>query len=955
MAPAAHPHHWRIRSLFQAGIGRDIATIFLLLTLIGLAVMQAGKYAFDRQAELASQVDHAGRLRMLSQAIAYQAHQISSDRRAPRTKLNELVERFDDNVAALRKHFRVTGVLEGERRSPELSLAIVEREWLGYRAAALIVSNHPSESAETMSALGYIDQHAGLLLAKASENVQQLLDHNSLEEQRLRSLLPAVLLAGVLFSAGAYFYVRHRFLYPLRLIEDMSRQFALGNLEARIQFAPGGEMGQLIADLNSNADTYARTHHAIRDSELRNRTLWETSTDAILLIDRDCIIRFGNPMAHNTFGYQQDELIGQNLAMIQPERLREAHRRGFGRYLQSGQHRLNWQGVETWALHRDGHEFPVELSFTHIRLSSGDMFAGFFRDATQRRASMAALWVRERAMESAREGIIVTDATQSDSPIVYANPAVTKITGYSNQELLERRDTDLLRNVVDPVDAENLGEILHQHREQTLVLRCLRKDRSEFWNEISISPVHDAQGNLTHMIRVIRDVTERKRQELAMLHLAQHDELTGLPNQILIQDRLEQAVAAATRHQRALAVLFIDIDHFKVINDSLGHEIGDQLLRQIAARLTASMRDGDTAARVTGDEFLLLLGEIDQEEDAVPVASRVLAALALPFQIEGHELFVSASIGISVCPRDGTDGPALIRQADIAMYRAKEQGRNTYQLFTREMQSRVSQRLTLETKLRRALERDEFLLHFQPQLNLGNGALVGAEALIRWRHPELGMVSPAQFIPAAEDTGLIVPIGEWVIETACSSIRALRDGGSGVPRIAVNLSARQFHQPNLLKVIEHALRVNELASSCLEMEVTESMVMRDPAKTIDTLGRMRDMGLSISLDDFGTGYSSLNHLRRFPIDVLKVDQSFIRDVVTNADDAAIIAAIIALAHSLDLKVVAEGVETAEQLQYLLRQHCDCIQGYYFSKPLALPDFQAFLAASGPRDPSLAHY
>ncbi|MRR50743.1 MAG: EAL domain-containing protein [Rhodocyclaceae bacterium] len=579
----------------------------------------------------------------------------------------------------------------------------------------------------------------------------------------------------------------------------------------------------------------------------------------------------------------------------------------------------------------------------------GCVFA--LRHLTDHRAETEeALRVRDRAIESTRDGIIITDALDHEHRTLYVNPALERITGYPPAEVIGRNARFFLGDGRYQPEAETLRQMLRGGREGTVILRCQTRDGQPFWNELSVSPVRDEQGIVTHYISIFKDITERRRQEEEMLRNAHHDTLTGLANRVLLHDRLEQAITVAHRHQRQVGVLFVDLDHFKIINDTLGLAIGDAMLREVAARLLGSLRDGDTAARIGADEFVLLLNDMEQEDDIVMVAERVLQSMTRPHAIQGQELFVSASIGASIYPRDGDDGQELLKKADIAMVRAKEHGRNGFQVFTEEMQSRISQRLSLETHLRRALDRQEFLLHYQPQVCLETGAIVGAEALIRWQHPELGMVSPAEFIPLAEDTGLIVVIGEWVIEAACAQMKAWRDSGLADIGVSVNLSARQFRLRNLAETVERHLTHHGIPPHQLDMELTESMVMQDPEAAILTLRQFTSLGLRISLDDFGTGYSSLSHLKRFPINVLKVDQSFVREVTTDKDAAAIAASIIALGRSLDLKVIAEGVETREQLDYLKRHECDEIQGYYFSKPLPATDFAALLQSGRRLEP-----
>jgi len=579
-------------------------------------------------------------------------------------------------------------------------------------------------------------------------------------------------------------------------------------------------------------------------------------------------------------------------------------------------------------------------------LAVGLLFVGgviALRYLTDHRAETEeALRVRDRAIESTRDGIIITDALDPEHRTLYVNPALERITGYPPKEVVGRNARFFLGDNTHQPEAETLRQMFRDGREGTVILRCLTKEGQPFWNELSVSPVRDDQGAVTHYISIFKDITERRRQEEEMLRNAHHDTLTGLANRVLLHDRLEQAITVAHRHQRQVGVLFVDLDHFKIINDTLGLATGDAMLKEVASRLLGSLRDGDTAARIGADEFVLLLNDMEMEDDIVMVAERVLQSMTRPHAVNGQELFVSASIGASIYPRDGDDGQELLKKADIAMVRAKEHGRNGFQVFTEEMQSRITQRLSLETHLRRALDRQEFLLYYQPQVCLKTGAIVGAEALIRWQHPELGMVSPAEFIPLAEDTGLIVVIGEWVIEAACAQMRVWKDAGQADIGISVNLSARQFRLRNLAETVERHLNRFGIPPHLLDMELTESMVMQDPEAAILTLRQFTSLGLRISLDDFGTGYSSLSHLRRFPIDVLKVDQSFVREVTVDKDAAAIAASVIALGRSLGLKVIAEGVETREQLDYLKRHDCDEIQGYYFSKPLPPAEFAALL-------------
>ena len=450
------------------------------------------------------------------------------------------------------------------------------------------------------------------------------------------------------------------------------------------------------------------------------------------------------------------------------------------------------------------------------------------------------------------------------------------------------------------------------------------------------------------LVRAMHYSIERKRYQEQLEHQANYDALTGLPNRNLLLDRLKQAVFAQ-RQVHSIALVFIDLDHFKFINDSLGHNAGDKLLQHMAERLRSVVRDGDTVSRLGGDEFILILNDQHNEEIIFRAMQRIINKLSEPVSIDGHELYVTCSAGISLHPQDGPDIETLLKNADAAMYRAKERGRNNFQFYTSEMNRLVNERLALESSLRRALERREFLLHYQPKIDLKTGAIVGAEALVRWQHPEWGLMYPDRFIPLAEETGLIVPIGEWVLRTACGQNRAWQDAGLKPVTVSVNLSARQFRQEALLKSVARILSETGLRPRHLEMELTESMVMHNAEAAIAILQGLKDLGVQLSVDDFGTGYSSLSYLKSLPIGILKIDRSFVRDISARGgrDGGVLAQAIISLGHSLKLKIVAEGVEDDAQLKFLKAHRCDEAQGYYFSKPVP-PEECARLLAQGKR-------
>jgi diguanylate cyclase (GGDEF)-like protein/PAS domain S-box-containing protein len=562
---------------------------------------------------------------------------------------------------------------------------------------------------------------------------------------------------------------------------------------------------------------------------------------------------------------------------------------------------------------------------------------------------------QERAqvtLNSIGDAVVCTDVA---GKLTFLNLVAETMTGWSSKEATGRPMTEVCRildgtthqAIPDPIAmAVERNRTVHLPSNSILV----RRDGVEVPIEDSVAPIHDRQGQVSGAVVVFRDVSAARAMSLEMAHSAQHDFLTGLPNRMLLSDRISQAIVLAPRHRKRVAVLFLDLDGFKHINDSLGHLIGDKLLQSIARRLISCVRGSDTVSRQGGDEFVVLLAEESHGEDAAIVARRILQAVAVPHAIDQQELHVTASIGVSVYPDDGRDAATLIQNADTAMYHAKEKGRQSYQFFTPAMNVRAVERQSIEESLRRALERNEFALHYQPTINLRTGSITGAEALIRWTHPTRGALSPAQFIPIAEDTGLIRPIGSWVLREACSQARAWVDAGLPLATIAVNVSAIQLRDEHFLEELFCTLHDTGLDARSLELELTESSLMKHAESAASILQAVRERGVQVAVDDFGTGYSSLSYLRKFPIDALKIDQSFVCQITAAGDDSSIVTAMISMARSLHLRVIAEGVETLEQLTYLQGQNCDEAQGYYFSRAVPATQFAALLA-SGIATPS----
>jgi len=588
---------------------------------------------------------------------------------------------------------------------------------------------------------------------------------------------------------------------------------------------------------------------------------------------------------------------------------------------------------------KSGQRIPYFFTGVRIELNGRQCVSGLGVDITERRQADEALRLRDRAIQASVNAIVITDL---DGNVEYANPAFERITGYPVEELLGRNCRFLQRDDKAQAGIAALRNGIAKREEVSALLRNYRKDGQMFWNEMHIAPVRDAEGAVTHFVGVLNDISAVKYFEQELQRQATFDTLTALVNRNVLKDRLRQDIAAAARANECLTVGFLDLDNFKFINDSLGHSVGDELLKSVAERLVGCLRGNDTIARYGGDEFAFVIYGCKDETMIAALMNRILRTIDRPFDIAGHRFFVSGSIGISFYPKDGKDVDTLLKNADAAMYRAKEKGRNNWQPYKPAMNERVKERLSLESRLRQALSSNEFLLYYQPKVSLKTGKIVGVEALLRWQPPHGHIVGPATFIPLAEETGLIVPIGDWVLHTACAHIKTLVDNGAPPLRVAVNISARQFEPKMLMNLVGRALSSSGLAPGALELELTESLVMQNPEDAIRVLLDLKDMGLRLAIDDFGTGYSSLSYLQRFPVDHLKIDQSFVRDIGADPNDAIIARAVISLGHSLGMSVIAEGVSNDDQLSFLCENGCDEMQGFLFSHPVPIEELKVLL-------------
>jgi diguanylate cyclase (GGDEF)-like protein/PAS domain S-box-containing protein len=760
-------------------------------------------------------------------------------------------------------------------------------------------------------------------------------DPDDLTSMRLADLdtLPAEHVAATLArAAGSPDGRPHTFRHRLASGDVRVVELHLGPVEVEGQ--------TLLSAVVHDVTDRELSEEQLRRSEQKYRAIVESIEEGYYEVDPEGNFTFFNDALCRIFGVDRDSMVGIN------DRQRDAEiaRRLFDSFRSVSRTGRSANNLDWEIVGRDGAPRFVEASISLIRDAAGHPtgFRGLVRDITERKQAENALRRSEARFRTLAETAPCAILIFQGREMRYANAAASQITGYGRDDFAESGFLDLVHPDSRPLVRDRVlaGASESQARVE---IRMLHKDGSERWLDFATSGIEF--GGQPAVLATAFDVTERKRAEEQIRNLAYQDALTGLPNRLLFNDRLEVAVVHAHRQRQKLAVLFMDLDRFKLINDSLGHGAGDRLLTQVSERLSEGLREGDTVARLGGDEFTLLLPGITRAVDVARVAEKILETIRQPMTIDGRELFVTASIGISVYPDDGEDAETLVKNADAAMYRAKEQGRDRYQLYTPRMNETALERLALENDLRRALAARELRVYYQPVLDLGSDGVHSVEALLRWQHPERGLLGPSDFMPVAEVSGLILPIGSWVLRTACEQVRAWHRAGHSGLGLAVNLSGRQLEVPSFVSEVAAVLADTGFSPRLLDLEVTETHVMENLETVHQSLRELKDLGVRISIDDFGIGYSSLSQLKRLPVDTLKIDGSFVRDVSTDADAAAIVTAVIAMARTLKLAVVAEGVETLEQRRFLEARGCDRVQGFVFSEPVPAERCQEFLTAA----------
>lgn len=741
---------------------------------------------------------------------------------------------------------------------------------------------------------------------------------------------------GVRSGAGVVIRTQYGPFGALLVYSNEERTFA--DYELSYLASTAGIVGEAI--------TRSRTEQALRKSEARLRRLIATTLDAVVTVDGSLHVIEWNRQAEATFGIAAREALGRYLrtSLLHPLQL-ETFRRLAGRYRSRRPTRSLHQRIETMLRRNSGEEFPAEVMVAPAGAGNDITFTAFIRDISDRQKAQRQLEERENRfrtiVEKSWSGVVLLDGTLRFS---FTGSSTQHLIGYDDTELLGTsffdyvhvRDLDRARKIF----SEILGSPNHEAHGE---LRFRHKNGDYVWLEgFSQNLLHEP--SVRSVVLNYRDVSQRKETEKQLEYRAYYDSLTGLPNRLLFRDRLVHSLTQARRNRVGLAVMVLDVDHFKLVNDGLGHSTGDRLLADIAQRLQGSLRTSDTISRIGGDEFSILLPEVLNTEGVAGVARKVLDSLNQPFRVDGHDLFVTASIGIGCFPSDGDDAETLLKAADAAMYRSKELGRNQAQLFTASMNERYVRRLALEQHLHHAIERDQLELYYQPLYDRARRRFVSVEALLRWRDPARGVVGPAEFIQLAEETGMIIPIGTWVLRTACAQLRKWVDHGLTL-HMAVNISAVQLQQRDFPQIVRDAIAESGIAPEMLQLEITESAAMQNFDVSMEALHELRSFGVRLAIDDFGTGQSSLIYLKHFPIDTVKIDKEFLREVTTDDTAAAIVSYVINLAHTLRLKVVAEGVETEEQYSFLRHYACDMMQGYLFSRPRPSEEIVPFLQQS----------
>lgn len=779
------------------------------------------------------------------------------------------------------------------------------------------------------SGLVVLDSNLNVLSVNRFMDRFFITDHINLKGRSIDELFPG---SGLHDRANQVLTSRHGqrgIVIPRNDLHGQERYFEFSILPmlasgCREAFDTNARLLVIIEDMTEQELLRAQTIIA----DQRVRAIMDNVADGIITIDEKGLVESFNAAAERLFQYRASEVIGRDIKMLIPESYRRQHDQYLQRDHSCGERRCLGHGFrEIEGLRKDGSCFPMDLSISEIHLGNEHYYIGIVRDITQRKVSEIEMAKLSQAVEQSADTVMITDR---NGIIEYVNSGFEEITGFQRRDVIGKTPNIVNSGEMDRTFYLRLWDSLKQGNIFRDVFVNKRKDGGIYYEEKTITPMRNSQGDITHYISSGRDITDRMRTHERLQYLAHHDVLTGLPNRLLFTDRLAQAIKNAGRSGGHIVLIYVDIDRFKNINDTLGHAAGDTLLRIVAKRLLKILRDNDTTARLSGDEFVVLLNGVLDINVIPGIVNKILYEISRPIDLDDHELFITASLGVAVYPNDSQEPYTLLKHADTAMYHTKQSGRNGYQFYTSDMNVMAKEQLILENQLHRALERNEFEVHFQPQYDIRSGAICGVEALLRWRHPTHGLIPPVRFIRMLEDNGLIIPIGDWVLNTACTRYSRWLESGFDIPRLAVNVSPRQFANEHFVSSVNQALLDSHIPPHKLELEITESTLIDERNSNFNAIQELHQAGVGIALDDFGTGYSSLSYLRQFPIRTLKIDKSFVRQVPDNYDDCVLARTIIAMGQNLNLHVIAEGVETLEQLEFLKQLGCTSAQGFLYS-------------------------
>ena len=751
-----------------------------------------------------------------------------------------------------------------------------------------------------------------------------------------QSIFVVLFLSGLIVVPMGLLFARRSIIHPVTKLTDFAESLASGEMPKLNGFSSKDELGRLAGAFNSMAEAIHLREESLRSKQREIEGIIENAPSMISMKSPDGKYLMVNHLFVKLFDLSRDEIVGCTDMDIFPEETALEFRKNDLQIIESKKaSQFEESVVQGEVLHTYiSNKFPL--------IGNGDeviAICSIATDITERKNAELKLSLAKNIIDNANEAIVVTNL---DANIEEINDAYEKVSGYSREEVIGKNPNLLQSGYHDKQFYDDMWKVVREKGRWEGEMWDRRKDGEIYPKYLSISTVFDDADKPSKYVGIFSDITERKETEKQLRHLAYFDALTGLPNRVMLYDRLHQAILSAKRNDNLFAVMMLDLDRFKYVNDTLGHDAGDELLVAVAEQLKSLVRETDTVARIGGDEFKIILSDIKNADEASVVAQKIIDNLKRPIRIKGRPVNIGASIGIAICPADGEEIDQLIKFADLALYKAKGSGRNCYQYFSNDLQVKVFDHIEMESDMQKAIAMGEFVLHYQPKINLSNGALSGMESLIRWQHPEKGLVPPDDFIPFSEETGLIIPLGEWILNTACRQLQVWSEKQDQPLSLAINLSAIQFQQADLISMMKKIIDDHGIDPGHLELEITESMVMTDVDKAIETMEQLRELGLRLAIDDFGTGYSSLSYLKRFPINTLKIDKSFVQELTVDSEDAAIVRAIISMAEDLGVDVVAEGVETKEQLDFLTRHGCQYVQGYYFSKPLDVVQFGEYI-------------